>query len=270
MSSLTPVSEAEVYGKCRAKYYPTVNGEYRLASVQMFDRPVFRRSGFVALSGDEDRAEQMFGEGSSPKENRERATRRAKIAAFDLIACNPDLDSFCTFTFDPGSHDRCSYDDVYRALSIWASNRVQRRGLKYVAVPEFHKDGEAIHFHALATSGALDLERARSPYTGRPLSKDGKPVYNIASWRYGFSTALMVGATETDRDKVVKYIYKYMGKQSGQKIGGRYYLHGGDLLTPSYKISDDPGDFIENYDDVKYYRCDKIDGAGQYYEWDFI
>lgn len=272
MSSLTPTTEANVYGSVKVKYYPTPGGGKRLALVQAFDRPVFRRAGYVARGEDDsDVTEQMFGDArTDPEELRERATRRAKIAAFDLIACNPDLDAFCTFTYSPERVERASYDDVYKALSIWAGNRVQRRGLKYVAVPEYHKKGNAIHFHALCTSGALDLVRAHSPYDGHALTEHGRAVYNIPSWRYGFSTAMLIGATETDRDKVVKYIYKYMGKQGGQKIGGRYYLHGGALLTPTFKVYDDLAEVDVDLEAAKYSRSEEIAGAGMYSEWSFI
>jgi len=277
MSSLTPTTEANVYGSVRVKYYPTTGGK-RVAQIQAFDHPVFRRSGWIERDkpGEDESPEQMFaGEHTDPALLRERALRRAKIAAFDLIACNPDLDAFCTFTFDPSKFDRTSYDDVYKALSIWAGNRVQRRGLKYVLVPEYHEThrdvyGDAIHFHALCTSEALDLVRAISPYDGHPLTEHGRAVYNISSWRYGFSTAMLVKASETDRDKVTKYIYKYMGKQGGQKIGGRYYLHGGDLATPTYKVYDDLSEVDVDLDAAKYNRVSDIDGAGVYSEWSFI
>jgi hypothetical protein len=52
---------------------------------------------------------------------------------------------------------------------------------------------------------------------------------------------------------VSKYVSKYMTKSNGRKIGGRYYLSGGDLTRPVYAYGDSieelyPGGLNAKYD----------------------
>ena len=267
-SILQPVSENIALRRCRAKYIPQDDGTLRLSLVQEFSFPIFRQNGFEEIGKD---AEHMFGKEKTDElrdEYARRATRRAKVAVLDLILCNPDLDTFATFTFRPEGNERTSYEDCYRKIASWLSNGVQRRGLKYVAVPEHHKDGEAIHFHAVVNRAGLKLRAAR--YNGHELThKNGSLVYNIEDWGRGFSTAVEIAAGASDRDAVAKYIYKYMSKQSGQKIGGRYYLHGGKLRVPVYRLAETPEVFFDG-EEPKYHReLDIIDGA-TYREWSFV
>lgn len=201
--------------------------------------------------------------------NIERASRRAKINAFDFIMSNADLDTFGTFTFRPDEDvDRSNYDDCYNKLKTFLSNRVQRNGLKYIVVPEHHKSGD-IHFHGIMNSGALKLARAHSP-AGRAITQNGQAVYNITDWRAGFSTAKIIGKTDEDRVKVAKYIFKYMGKQMGQKIGGRYCLIGGaDMQRPRYIYADEIEE-IPDYDTAVYSREVNVSSNLNYKELSFL
>lgn len=267
-----PVSEGNVIKRCRAKYIPQEDGTLRLAMVQQFSFPIFRENGFEEiapaareisrLSDDSEAGDKLC------EAYQRRATRRAKVAALDLILCNPDLDTFCTFTYSPDGNDRTSYDDVYRKLAVWCSNAVQRRGLKYVAVPEYHHDGEAIHFHMVCNRSGLRLKAAQ--HKGMLLKhSNGSQISNITDWIHGFSTAVDINAGKDDRDAVAKYIFKYMGKQEGQKIGGRYFLHGGKLRRPVYKLADSPEVFFDG-ESPRYHRdVDILDGA-KYEEWTFV
>lgn len=168
-----------------------------------------------ALSGAEEESEN---------DNIGRAQRRAKKAVFDLCGCNSDLDLFCTFTLDAQKIDRYDYKTIYKKLRIWLDNRVRRDGLKYVLVAEHHKDG-AIHFHALCNSAALHIVDSKVKDSG------GHNIYNLPAWKYGFSTAIKCYGQS--RAGVCSYITKYITK-SDEKIGGRWYYHGGDLNTPEY------------------------------------
>lgn len=235
--------------------------------VQAFSFPIFREDGFEEVGSRNN--EHLFVSSdqleSVKAEYQRRAERRAKVAVLDLILCNPELDTFCTFTYRPEGNERTSYDDVYHKLSVWCSNAVQRRELKYVAVPEYHKDGEAIHFHMVANRRALQLHHAH----WKIVHKNGQPIYNIKDWAHGFSTAVEIAASAGDRDAVAKYIFKYMGKQSGQKIGGRYYLHGGKLRKPVYLLAESPEVFFEGQNPVYHRELDIVDGA-KYREWSFV
>ena len=184
-----------------------------------------------------------------------RAFRRARAQCFDYMCSNEDLNTFATFTVDPKEFDRYSYEDIVLYLGQWLDNRVRRKGLKYILVPERHKDG-AIHFHGVMNREALSLKESgymkRGKYTVSANSEKrpgDQIIYNLLDLRLGFSTCIDISG-EDSRIKVSKYIWKYMGKQGGQKIGGRYYLHGGDLREPLFRFfavdfNTAPGDGFE-------------------------
>lgn len=212
----------------RLKFY-TINGNEVLAEVMTFQEPIFNPDGLEARS--------RFGrrgkcEANAPEseERDERATsvarNRARRKVFDYVCGDEGLDLFCTLTLDREKISRDDWEEIIRKLNIWLDNRVRRHKLKYVLVPEFHKDGKSIHFHGCMNSEALKLAASGK--------KDkGKEVLNIVSWKYGFTTAKRIDANAESRVACAKYIAKYMTKDN-EKIGGRYYLHGGALTEPRY------------------------------------
>jgi hypothetical protein len=68
---------------------------------------------------------------------------------------------------------------------------------------------------------------------------------------------------------VSKYIFKYMGKQCGQKIGGRYVLIGGDVQRPVYLYGDGPSEFL-NGEVATYQPEPRVIGDIVYSELGFI
>ena len=270
--------ESAITHPVRAKFYPTSSGIPRLAQVQKFATAHFREDGWEAIDREDRKslnavdvaAEIVDGDRVTTEADVRRATRRAKINAFDLIMCNHDLDTFVTFTYSPDEvDDKASYDECYESIAVWLSNRVQRRGLKYVMVPERTKRGD-IHFHAIMNSGALKLAPAQSAKSGRVLTHNGKPLWNVPDWKFGFTSAELIGAADGDRAAVSKYIFKYMGKQMGQKIGGRYVLTGGKLARPLYAYGESEYEFFSP-EEVKDARVvDVVEAGISYWEYSFI
>ncbi len=277
-------TENMVYYCSRAKYIPMPDGTCKLAQIQHFTQPRFKKGGWEEESADDLPFDVYAGEVSAitaaeesdsehlpaDRVNIMRASRRAKINAFDTILCNPSLDTFATFTYRPDdSLDKSSYDQCYEVLRPWLSNRVQRKGLQYIIVPERHKSGD-IHFHGILNSSALKLSQAYSPKTGRALTRNGSPIYNLMDWRDGFSTAQIIGNGEDDREKVAKYVFKYMGKQLGERIGGRYALIGGkNLLKPVYVYGNTP-DELADVSECAYSRAVNVSDSLTYSEYSFL
>lgn len=190
------------------------------------------------------------------REKKQRAIRRAKANLYDYIRCNLDLKYFVTLTFSPEHIDRANYDDVIKKFNVWASNRVKRNGFKYVGVVERHKKSNGLHFHLL-TNDRLDFvlsSTVKVPNHKKPIKVSTADrykipedlwqfVYNIPSWKWGFSTAIEV--VDDDRHiKVSHYLVKYLTKDF-DKIGGRYYYSGGKLLKPKFEY------FNYNFNDVE-------------------
>ena len=152
--------------------------------------------------------------------------RRARAKLRRLALAN-GFDYFVTLTLDPAKIDRYDGAAVTKALGRWADNMVRRHGLRYVLVPERHRDG-AFHFHGfMAGSGLIAKDSG--------VERGGRPVYNLPQWPYGFTTAQRLYG---DYHAAVGYCCKYIGKQEGERPLGRWYYSGGALREPG-KIYDD-------------------------------
>ena len=162
-----------------------------------------------------------------------RSRRRAIESVYEYIRNNTDLDCFVTLTL---AQERQDVDKLAAHLKEYLGKAVQRSGLKYIAVYEYHHDGKALHVHLLCNQSALDLVRATSARTGRQLShKDAHghwhAVYNVANWRYGYSTAIKCYG---NRIAIAKYVTKYVTK-SEKKIRGRWYMHSHNIARPAHR-----------------------------------
>lgn len=224
--------------RARARYFYNADGVRILHSVQFSSRPCFKADGWESEERFSVSKSKRKALASVTADTSAKSRRRAQKEVFELALCNPDLDAFFTLTFSPEAvKDRGDYEDVYKEVKTWFSNRVQRKGLKYIIVPERHKKG-GIHFHGFCNAEALRLVAAVNPHTGLHIVDKGRTVYNIEDWsRLGFSTCKVLPATTEDRIKAAKYVTKYITKDS-EKIGGRYMLHGGALRRWEYEYGE--------------------------------
>lgn len=150
----------------------------------------------------------------------ERSMRRARAKLRRLALAN-DFEYFVTLTLDPAKIDRYDGAAVTRALGRWCDNMVRRHGLRYILVPERHKDG-AYHFHGFMAGDGLEARDSGVEW-------DGRPVYNLPQWTLGFTTAQRLYG---DYHAAVGYCCKYIGKQDAERPLGRWYYSGGALREP--------------------------------------
>ncbi len=164
------------------------------------DRPVF-----------ESREGESRGADSSACERKSEWLRVVRNRVKDMAIIN-DFKYFATFTINPEKIDSYDTKAVIKKVSNWLNNQVNRKGLKYILVPEYHKSGR-IHCHALINDVFKLVDSSHR-------SKQ-KIIYNILDWRYGFSTAI-----ELDKNiyRVANYVSKYISKGT-KKIFGKYYWH---------------------------------------------
>ena len=170
-------------------------------------------------------AQRKRDDAEAKAEDLERAMRRAR-ATVRRLALSNDFRWFVTLTLDPMRVDRYDPAAVIRKLSQWCSNQVKRKGLRYILVPERHKDG-ALHFHGFFSDS---LEAVPSGHT----DKQGHMIYNLPGWTLGFTAAIEVYG---DYPAAVAYVCKYIGKQ-GDKPAGRWYYSGGALEKPEVIYAD--------------------------------
>ena len=171
------------------------------------------------------------------------SVRRAKNTVEDIARGNL-WDFFVTLTFDGKEVDRYDYYACTRAIKLWCDClRHRYPGVRYVLVPELHKDG-AYHFHGLIAGADLRIVRARSAKTGKLLyTKRGEQIYNIPlEYKYGLTTVTKVRDTGASS----MYITKYIGKAFGEVPKGchRYFasnnLNRPEDITEKMLIEDAP------------------------------
>lgn len=73
--------------------------------------------------------------------------KRAKDKVFDIAFSN-EWAYFLTITFNGSEYDFSNADFVKKKLRRWLENQVKRKDMKYLLIPERHKNG-GIHCHAL-------------------------------------------------------------------------------------------------------------------------
>jgi hypothetical protein len=173
---------------------------------------------------------------------------RTKKTIFEYALCN-DFDYFVTLTFDRKKHNSSDLKLLKKSVGQWLSNYKKRTNpkLKYLIIPEFHKDKTHFHFHGLI-SGIDDITEFR-------LSKEGTMRYNWTSWanKYGFTSIEKI----RDRDKISKYITKYITKDMIQVFNKHRYLCSKGLNKPKtvfeieHYTEDMPFDFENDYVRIK-------------------
>lgn len=123
---------------------------------------------------------------------------------------------FVTLTINPKLLDSTDYKLILNKLNIWTNNLKKRYApdLKYIIVPELHKDKSKWHFHALFSdvgnipfefSGKVCVGKYVYDYVRKPYANK---IYNLPLWKYGYSTATVI----RDSAKSSSYITKYISK----------------------------------------------------------
>lgn len=221
-----PVSKAVAFHNCMVKIYP--NGKYHLT---VFSRDIFN-DGWEDMRPKEPREKQVY-ETLNPRED---SLKRSKGKIFDIALSNK-WDYMITLTLDGSKIDRYDRKAIIKPFTKWLNNMVNRRGLKYLIVPEYHKDG-AIHFHGLIND-SLHMEQSgtyKVPWTKKPVKastvkahgfklEDVRPVLNITDYKFGFSSAVKI---DDNVEAVSKYMTKYTCKDF-QKIFGQSFFAGGGV-----------------------------------------
>lgn len=222
---MTPRTAGQVYHNGRILMTPA--GE--VIEQVVASRPIFKEGGWEEIAPSAKNVEKGRRSGGGASDLRGAA--RARKELFRTAACNPDLSIFVTFTQSPELvGDRYDYKEAVKRLGTWLDNRVRRKGLKYIMVPELHQDG-AIHWHGLVSeNGVLLVDSGHR-------DRKGEIIYNVKDWHWGFTTATRV----KDHGACCRYVSKYISKQmEGGTIGGRYWLHGGSLAKPIEQLFDAP------------------------------
>ena len=93
-------------------------------------------------------------------------------------------------------------------------------------IPEQHKSGRW-HFHALISGYTSTLKDSHHK------TDAGRPIYNITSFRSGFTTAVPID----NRDAVAHYVTKYITKDMVKDYNQRRYFASRNLVRPVKSVN---------------------------------
>lgn len=125
---------------------------------------------------------------------------RAKSRITELALCN-DWEYFVTLTIDAQKQDRENLDEYIKAFGVWIShfNRKYKCHIKYILIPEQHKDGKSWHMHGLlhdVPENALVVNE--HGYLDMPYYRE----------RFGYISLSPI----KDKRRCARYITKYVTK----------------------------------------------------------
>lgn len=197
------------------------------------------------------------------KKRSEIESRNRTVQSLYGIARSNTWDFFLTITFNPQIVNSEDYDEVVRKTQNWLNNLKKRvcPNLKYLLVPELHADGKKWHFHGLLA----DCEELTLIETD--IVRNGKRVYNLGNWKYGFTEVTRV----SDTRRVSSYITKYITKEVCDVTFGkkRYWASKNCIRAEQLTTHDfiyDVQEYIKQIaDDIKYMKTVEHHGQKVYY-----
>lgn len=141
---------------------------------------------------------------------------RAKASIYELALCN-EWDFFVTLTLDASKVDRNCLHTTYRKISKWFNNYNSRYGcgLRYLLVPEPHKDG-AWHFHGLMAGIPMEhlvpfSSRDYIPHRLKLMLDAGRTIYNWPAYASSFGYVTLDAVR--DKKRCSAYMMKYITKE---------------------------------------------------------
>ena len=154
---------------------------------------------------------------------------RAKTQILELALCNK-WDYFITLTINRDKHNRYDLEAYHKKLGQFIRNYNKKYGLniKYLLVPEKHKDG-AWHEHGFIMGlpnehlEAFTLSQKLPNYLRKKL-KEGEEIYNWLPYmkKFGFCDLEPIKNHQGASYYVLKYITKDL-QRSVSKLGGHLY-----------------------------------------------
>jgi hypothetical protein len=139
-----------------------------------------------------------------------------------------------TLTFDKESQDRLNDLEVVGQFRKYMDNiKHQFPAMYYVAVAEYHKEG-GLHFHLIV--GGVSGKELGLKYWKNKKRKGGngyQRIYNVTTFKYGYTTAPKVDDSNACGHYIMKYITKNMGDVEVLKNN---YSASKNLQTPETSI----------------------------------
>lgn len=196
---------------------------------------------------------------------------RARARVFELAMCN-EFRYFCTFTQDEKKRDRFDLSAFRKDLAQMVRNlnrgRAPDKKIKYLLIPEQHKDG-AWHLHGLLQGlSDTDLREFRLnekiPKNIKNTIKNGQKVYDWTTYRrkFGYFTCTEIGDITACSKYVTKYITKSLSSGVLDSGAHLYFASQGlrgreEIVRNSFEPCPvDEWDYENDYVKIKTFKYD--------------
>lgn len=171
--------------------------------------------------------------GIASNSTKSRFTARNRL--IETIKANTDFCYFFTGTFDPKRWDRTNFRELHSSLTRW----LRRRGIKYILIPEPHKDG-SIHFHGFFNESIepflanFDLKH-RLPKRITDALKEDREIMNCPEYAkmFGWVSIERIRNLEACAVYVSKYVSKSFDNEYARFSYHRYFCSKG-LKHPEF------------------------------------
>ena len=196
---------------------------------------------------------------------------RTRSKIFELAMCN-EFNFFCTFTQDKTKRDRFNLTEFRKdfAQFVRNENRGRENKIKYLLIPEQHKDG-AWHMHGLLR-GLTDKDLREFsldeniPQKIKKSIKNGEKIYNWDRYsrKFGYFTCTPIRDKNACSRYVTKYITKDLKKSALERGDHLYFasqgLKGREVILSKCidKPPFDEWDFENKYVKIKEFTVQNL------------
>lgn len=187
---------------------------------------------------EEEEEKQLTEKGTVNSEKLCQSISRAKRKIFELSLCNP-WELFCTLTLNSDKYERTELNSFREDFAQWIRNLNKKYNckIKYLLIPELHKDNVSWHMHGLLHNLPSTLynrfqigDKIGKQITDKVLR--GETVYNWEGYlnKFGFCALEPLKNHEAASKYITKYITKDLLK-SVTELNSHMYFSSQNLKT---------------------------------------
>jgi len=221
---------------------------------------IIRRAGYEAVDGEPDRKGRK---NTAENEGKlEASLSRTKSKIFELALCN-DWQWFVTLTLNPEHHDRKDLKSYKIKLSTWIKNynRLHKTNIKYLLIPENHKDG-SWHMHGLLMGLPEEHLHEFTQDEKLPIKilveiAHGHKMYSWPAYAktFGYISISKIKNIESVSKYITKYITKDIFSTEIELNNHLYYCSKGlkraEILYQGRLVKDLDEDYSNDYVKIK-------------------
>jgi len=190
---------------------------------------------------------------------------RTKATVFEIMMCNA-WEFYATYTLDGNKQERNNIEVFRKHFTVWLKNYNTRHNcnIKYIIIPEKHKEGKNFHAHGALMGLPVEHLTAFTLADKLPAKmlnkmKQGREFFNWKAYadKFGFVSLERIRSNEATAIYITKYITKDVDK-TGIEVNKRMFyaskgLKRAELIHEGEIMRDYFPDFENDYVKIRTY-----------------